>query len=74
MNNWGKREKREENRKLNCVLRNQIEIMQAQRKELYTYEHISRFGHEYRDRLKKRIKETEKILHSVRAGTLAGRF
>ena len=47
MNAWNKRKERERDRKLDCILKNQIVIMEGLAKALYTYEHTARYGRDY---------------------------
>lgn len=58
MNAWNKRKERERDRKLDCILKNQIAIMEGLAKALYTYEHTSRYGGDYIKPLEKRAERT----------------
>lgn len=71
MDGWNKRRAREQNEKLNCILRNQVAIMEAIEKGLYTYEHTARYGSEYADNLISRVEETQKIMHRQKGGKQA---
>jgi len=60
MNAWDKRKERERDRKLDCILKNQIVIMEGLAKALYTYEHTSRHGRDYIGPLEERAERTTK--------------
>ena len=60
MNAWDKRKERERDRKLDCILKNQIVIMEGLAKALYTYEHTSRYGGDYIKPLEERAEITVK--------------
>ncbi|TGY93411.1 hypothetical protein E5329_18505 [Petralouisia muris] len=60
MNAWDKRKERERDRKLDCILKNQIVIMEGLAKALYTYEHTSRYGRDYIGTLEERAERTAK--------------
>lgn len=60
MNAWNKRKERERDRKLDCILKNQIVIMEGLAKSLYTYEHTSRHGRDYIEPLEERAERTAK--------------
>ena len=60
MNAWNKRKERERDRKLDCILKNQIAIMEGLAKALYTYEHTARYGRDYIGPLEERAERTAK--------------
>ena len=60
MNAWDKRKERERDRKLDCILKNQIVIMEALAKVHYPYEHMARYGKKYIKPLEERAERTAK--------------
>ena len=58
MNAWDKRREWERERKLDCIIKNQIVIMEGLAKSLCTYKHTSRHGGDYIGPLEKRAERT----------------
>lgn len=58
MNAWNKRRERERDKKLDCILKNQIVIMEGLAKSLYTYGHTSVYGDDYIRPLEERAERT----------------
>lgn len=63
---WNKTSVRDYKKMISCVLKNQMLIMEAVQSQLQTYEHTSRYGSYYKDRLSKGINDTANILHIPR--------
>lgn len=63
---WNKIIVRKHEKMLSCVLKNQVLIMQTLQTFLKTYEHTSRYGGYYSDKLDKGINDTANILHIPR--------
>ncbi len=63
---WNKINVWEHEKMLSCVLKNQMLIMQTLQTFLKTYEHTSRYGGYYSDKLAKGISDTANILHMPR--------
>lgn len=63
---WNKAGVRDRERMLSCILKNQMLIMQVMQTQVKTYEHTSRFGSYYSDKLSAGINDTADILHMRR--------
>lgn len=63
---WNKTSVRDYKKMISCVLKNQMLIMEAVQSQLQTYEHTSRYGSYYKDKLAKGINDTANILHMPR--------
>ena len=59
---WNKSRARKQEKMLSCILKNQMLIMQTLQTELATYEHTSRYGSYYIDKIYKGINDTADIL------------
>lgn len=58
MNAWNKRKERERDKKLDCILKNQIVTMEGLAKSLYTDEHTASYGDDYIGPLEERAERT----------------
>lgn len=70
---WNRADMRDRKKMLSCILKNQMLIMQVMQTQVKTYEHTSRFGRYYSDKLSAGINDTADILHMHRkkaAGTV----
>ena len=63
---WSKARTRKQEKMLSCILKNQMLIMQTMQTGLVTYEHTSRYGSYYRDKLIKGVNNTADILQIPR--------
>lgn len=63
---WNKAGVRDREKMLSCILKNQMLIMQVMQTQVKTYEHTSRFGSYYSDKLSAGINDTADILHMHR--------
>ncbi len=63
---WNKTKMRNQEKMLSSILKNQMIIMQVIQSQLSTYEHTSRYGKYYIDKLGQGINETANILHMPR--------
>lgn len=59
---WNRAKGRKQEKMLSCILKNQMFIMQTMQTQLLTYEHTSRYGLYYSNKLSKGIDATTDIL------------
>ena len=63
---WNKASTRKQEKMLSCMLNNQMLIMQTIQTQLMTYEHTSRYGRYYSNKISKGINDTANILQVPR--------
>lgn len=63
---WNRARGRKQEKMLSCILKNQMLIMQTMQTQLQTYEHTSRYGGYYSNKISKGINDTADILQIPR--------